>query len=177
VNISAIVVTKGGYDLSPVLAPLRCDEVIVWDNSLRPDRKVYGRYLAIAEARNDVVYVQDDDCIVQAEDLIGQYDRDVIVCNVPRDRRNAYRDGVTLVGWGAVFHRSMADFSRYLKAYPEDELFWRECDRVFTYLHPHREVEVGVHQLPYAFGNDRMGTEPRHGGDLKEIRRRLYSLP
>jgi len=41
------------------------DEVIVWANSPEDSKKAYGRYLGARNAKNDVIYVQDDDCIVE----------------------------------------------------------------------------------------------------------------
>jgi len=47
------------------LLPYR--SVIIWDNSVREDRMVFGRYLAMSEAPTEVCYTQDDDCIVPPE--------------------------------------------------------------------------------------------------------------
>lgn len=181
--VTAVVVTKGGYDISPVIDSLkRIGEVIVWDNSKAvTDRKVFGRYLAAMSAKNDIIYVQDDDCIVPTEAVFSYWPdpEGRMLCNVPVSRRKDYvkRMPITLVGWGSLFHRvDLEVFKKYLDKYPEDELFDRECDRVFSYLVPHVEIEVPFQHLDYAFGSDRMGLEQRHGDDLQEIRRRLLAL-
>lgn len=171
--------TKGDRDLSEVVEPLRYfDQLIVWDNRRAPvDFKVAGRFIAAAGARNDVLYVQDDDCVVEAEALARQFDHASVLCNMPQDRRAEYDGtGIALIGWGCIFPRRALDvFGRYLAKYPMDELFLRECDRVFTYLN--RETvqltEVGFTHLPVAFGDDRMGRERRHRTDFLEIQRRL----
>ena len=83
VNVSAIIVTRGNVDLDPILDSLPNDwECVIWNNgagycrvigtSPGPlgsqhdvgDLAVYGRYAAIEYASHDVIYVQDDDCIV-----------------------------------------------------------------------------------------------------------------
>jgi hypothetical protein len=187
-EISAVIVTKGDVDLSPILESLPFEDVVVWDNSKElVDRKVYGRYLAIPRCKHDFIYVQDDDCIVPAEDLIFKAFGTVralallagmILCNIPsQHHRDFYGPlGLSLVGWGAVFHRKLADFSRYFAAFPCDELFERECDRVFTALNPSYVLDVGVTNLEHAKGADRMGRESRHGDDLAKIRARIDRL-
>jgi hypothetical protein len=188
VNISAVVVTKGDQDISAVVQSLSAfDEVIVRDNSkYLDDLKVFGRYAAAMNARNPVIYVQDDDCIVPAQRIAQSYEsmiqsiQDLVVCNVPVSRRSDYQGtGITLMGWGSVFERSaIYVFDQYLKVYPRDDLFLRECDRVFSYLHRFgiHLVDYPVEHLAWARGADRMGRELRHGRDLKQIRGRLEAL-
>lgn len=178
-NVSAVIVTKGDKDIQPILNTLPFKDIVVWDNSKKSeDSKVYGRYLALNEARYNLVYTQDDDCIVDIESVIKAYTGYGVVCNMPQDRRREYYDGIQLVGWGCVFRKDLAAtaFSKYLSAFPLDELFLRECDRVFTYLNKTVLVDVPFSHMDYAHGFDRMGRESRHGNDMKEIRKRLYSL-
>lgn len=178
-QVSAVIVTKNGNE--PALAPIReslamFGELLIWDNS-QNNRKVYGRYLAAQGARHEFVYVQDDDCIVDAAKLCEMYQPGELLCNVLPSHQLFYRStgGISLVGWGAIFPKAMIDFSAYLAKHPEDDLFDRECDRVFTWLNRDktRVVDIGVEHLPHAHGMDRMGREQRHGQDLNEIRRRL----
>ena len=184
-NITAIILTRGGYPVDDIVDSLHgFGQVIVADNSKRAlDRKVYLRWIAAAQARNGIIYVQDDDCIVDAKGLVDQYTELMapMVCNMPKDRREEYskRPGhISLVGWGAVFNRFVvnANIDRYCRSFPQDELFDRECDRVVTYLTPHMDVEVKFENLPRAHGDDRMGREARHGEDLREICLRLSTL-
>jgi hypothetical protein len=178
VQVSAVLVTRGDVDLSPVLATLPFDDVVIWDKTKRPeDYFIWSRYVAMQEAKHDVVYVQDDDCLTDPAVIASQYRPGFITANVPPERRDFYRDGVTLIGWGSVFHRSMATvFNRYLKRWPMDELFMRECDRIFTGLNRCRNIDVPFEHLPHAHGSDRMGAEKRHLQDLAEVRRRIYEL-
>ena len=181
---SAVIVTRGNRqeDVAEVLGSLRSfDEVIVWDNSRAcKDVKVFGRYAGALLARNEIVYVQDDDCVTSPDAIVGAFLPARLVCNVPMDRRREYAGtGVTLMGWGSVFGKSkLSAFRRYLDVYPHDDLFERECDRVFSYLHQASVtlVDVPMLHLDAAHGIDRMGREPRHGADLREIMDRMRNL-
>jgi hypothetical protein len=171
--ITGIVVTRGDVDLSEILESLESlDQVIVWENGygarelvdgrLMPsyegrmsDVAVYGRYLAIEWAAHDLIYVQDDDCIVPVEGVIAtalQPGFDLtrtIVANMPESRWRDYPDSC-LVGWGSVFHRDLpgAAFRRFS---PDNiPAFYRECDVVFTVLTPSVKVDAGFRHLPWA---------------------------
>lgn len=181
-NVSAVIVTKGDKDLTPIINELPFNDIVIWDNSVEPvDYKIYGRYLALSKVRHNIVYTQDDDAIVDIPAVLKEYttvkDKRV-VCNMPADRRREYADGIQLVGWGCVFHKELAGeaFAKYFDKYPADELFYRECDRVFTYLNRCHLVDVPFIHLDYAHGMDRMGRESRHRSDMIEIRKRLYSI-
>lgn len=169
-------------DISPVLESLKhFGETVVWNNSTeRRDCKVLGRFVAAAKAHNDVVYVQDDDCIVDTEALVALYQPGEVLVNMPINRRAEYRGtGISLIGWGCIFPLvAMQVIERYTQAFECDELLMRECDRVFTFLNRGivRQVAVPFRQLAYAHGVDRMGKEARHRADFVEIRGRLATL-
>ncbi len=181
---TAVVVTRADREIHPdtmrSLAPF--DEVIVWDNSrAAKDVKVYGRFMGALLARNERVYVQDDDCVVDAAKVAASYMPGRIVCNMPADRRPEYAGtGVSLIGWGTVFNKSLVapSFAEYLRRWPQDDLFERECDRLFTYVNRGRVVlvEADMRHLPSAHGGDRMGREARHRADHVEMRRRAAQL-
>ena len=40
------------------------DEIIIQDNDKRENLRCYGRYTSAIKAKNDIIYTQDDDCIV-----------------------------------------------------------------------------------------------------------------
>lgn len=182
-KVTAVVVTKGDVDLDPLWDSLAVfGQVIVWDNSKKTfDRKVYGRYAAVLFADHEYVYVQDDDAIINTGRLCDEYQPGELLCNMKPHHAEVYQrqyPGIALVGWGAIFPKAMIDFSPYFAKYPDDELFDRECDRVFTWLNraKTRVVDFGVEDLKHALGADRMGTEARHGADLATMRARLASL-
>lgn len=181
-KVSAVVVTKkANASHLPIAESLKCfKDVQFYDNSIELDRKVFGRYIgALNPFRDGYVYTQDDDCIIDAERLCAEYEPGELLCNLKPAHLAFYKPtGISLVGWGAIFPKAMIDFGPYLAKYPEDELFDRECDRIFTYLNraKTRMVDIGVLDLPHALGADRMGTEARHGADLTEIKRKLGTL-
>ncbi len=161
-RVSAVIVTRGDVDLTESLALLdRFDEIIIWNNALETDLAVYGRYAGIEQARNDVVFTLDDDCLVshEAQDvLLAAYMPGVIVANMPEARWRDYPDSC-LTGWGAVFDRVLPEqaFARMTDAKimlpidpsPQD-FFYRECDVAFTTLTPHRKIDVGFTHQPWA---------------------------
>lgn len=178
-NVSAIIVTKGDRDISNVVASLPFGEVIVWDNSKEvKDRKIYGRYLAIEKAKYDVIYVQDDDCILEKPEVLATlYREDKLICNVTDAHWQQYAPlGIGLVGWGAIFHKKLANFKEYLDNYPLDDMFERECDRVFTGLNEFKRVLLNFEHMPYAYGLDRMGYEKWHASDFSEILKRVNTI-
>lgn len=181
-QVTAVVVTRGDVDLASVKRSLESFHgVLVWDNSTQPDLRVSGRYCLANQALTEYVYVQDDDCIVDVKSLCAEYQPGELLCNVKPHHHQVYSrqyPGITLVGWGAICPRLMVNFVRYFTKYPNDELFMRECDRIFTYLNREktRVVHLGIEDLPHASGSERMGSEPRHGADLFEIYRRCKSL-
>jgi hypothetical protein len=171
-------------------------EVVVWDNGARQvsrsdgyaevatDVSVYGRYAAIEHTTGDLIYVQDDDCIVSDPTvLLEQWvvpawgRQDHVVCNMPEPwRSNPFYAQHALVGFGAMFHRDAPDraFSRFALsshragavAWGTDgvdrSLFERTCDVVFTALTPRVLVSVPHESFDYAHGDDRMWKQPTH---------------
>lgn len=171
--VSAIIVTRGDVDLGPCLKPIL--EAGINDISIRRDRAgVLERYAQAFRSENSVFYVQDDDCVVDVKAVLAEYDSHFVVCNMPQDRRAEYRDGIALVGWGCVFEKwNLRRAFDQVPGNARDPLFCREADRWFTALNPVKLIDVPFRHLSWAFGEDRMGREARHGEDLKEIRRRI----
>lgn len=182
-EITAVIVTRGDRDIRQVVQSLDAfNEVIAFDNSkLAKDMMVFGRFLAARGARNEHVYWQDDDCLVDSAALVAQYQPDEILVNMPANRRQEYAGtGIQLLGWGTVAPRASVEvFEQYFKTHLADELFLRECDRVYSYMSRDkiRLTEVWMEHLSYAHGTDRMGREPRHRTDFLKIRERLALLP
>ena len=136
-QVSAVLVTRGDVDMRPIIAALPYGEIVVWDNSKRPhDAKVFGRYLGIAEAKNQVIYVQDDDCIVRYHDLLlDAYEPGVVVGSMPYPAEQ-YAD-TTLLGWGALFDRELPQkaFDLWATVHPLDDYFReKECEYAFPML-------------------------------------------
>jgi hypothetical protein len=171
--VSAVLVTRGNVDLSPVVESVRhagIDDLVVWDNSSRLfDCSVAGRYAGIAEVRNPAVYVQDDDAIVDIPALLGAYHPGERLCS--HDRRE-YTDSA-LIGWGALFpsRDPFAAFKRWFDhGGQRDRTFYRCADVIFTTLLPFRVVDVGHTDLPWATAVNRMYTgDPDHWQIRSEV--------
>lgn len=191
-DISGVIVTRGDKELTLIrekLAPVGFDELLIWSNgtvlerwdadghevlAAAPDLAVYGRYAAIESARNRIIYVQDDDCLVDAAALVSYvnqrgFDLSVrIVANMPVSRWPDYPDSC-LVGWGALFDRDLplvavgkfalvdsdpgdgpSDLMMAAMSPEFNGPFLRECDVVVTTLTPHVKVDVGFQHLPWA---------------------------
>ena len=161
-NVSACLVTRGNVDMTEILTSLAgagIGDIVIWNNLLETDLGVAGRYAAIEQARFEVVYVQDDDCVLPAESihaLIDAYEPGRIVANMPLGHRRNYRDAC-LIGFGAVFDRDLPAL-----AFERFGGKGKRPDIVFTALTPHTLLDVPFKHLPWATGPDRMYRQPGH---------------
>lgn len=189
-QVSAVLVTRGDVDMTEILDSLdaaRIEDVVIWNNALETvDLAVYGRYHAIEQARSPVIYVQDDDCVLEPgslEQLLAAYEPGVCTANVPERFRQHYPDS-GLVGFGAVFDRDLpeqafARFGRFdFNGDPGwvDGMFNRRVDNVFTTLTPMKLVDVAYRDQPWASAAGRMWTSPGHVGErdrMIELARRV----
>ena len=178
-EVSCVIVTRGNVDLTEIRASLPFDDIVVWDNSER-DQKVFGRYCGAERVKHDVIAVQDDDAIIEDwPAILAEYKPGVVTCNMGEAHRAVYEPtGLALVGFGAIFDRSLIQptLDRYTHRFPKDELFMRECDRVFTALNELHVITVPYRVLPHEETTPRMWREERHGDDLAMIRRRIAEL-
>ena len=114
------------------------DEVLIRTNC----PNIYERYLLAAKAKNDIIYVQDDDCIINYKEIWKHYNGK-LTNGITMHHQMYYKDtGVTLVGWGCFFPKEMLkNLDKYIDKYGKDEHLLREADRIFTYLNqPHNSV-------------------------------------
>ena len=195
-NVSAIIVTRGDVDLDQILASLPDEwEVLVWDNgdgSLMiwrdgeqiddidvSDVGVYGRYAAISYASHDVIYVQDDDCVLASPaNVVAAYQPGTVTFNMPYAFRDSGVDSV-MVGFGAVFDRGLPNkaFGKFSLVYKDgivvvNPLFQRTCDMVFTTLTATKMIHEPVELLDYSYAENRMWQQPGH----QEERRMIHDL-
>ena len=181
-EISAVVPSGGKRpdELANVVAHLKSlgfGEVLVGNKGHR----MMNRYDTILEAKFDIIYTQDDDCIIHnINELVGLYKPERIIANIKQAHLNSYDiisgGKLILVGWGAVFHKSLVDFSKYLAKFPEDELFYREADRIFTWLNPHEVLvsDTKIQDFPSAYGG--MSVEDEHFNTMLEAIKNLKQL-
>ncbi len=163
--VSACLVSwKRPENLPAIVRSLRrlefIDEILIWNNHpgmrleiadsntrvIQSDQNqsCYGRFLCAAQARNPVVYVQDDDAL--NHDIAGLYrqflrDPSCIAHALhpthwgPRRRHTYGNAQAALVGWGAFFPKEWVSVLDQLPAsVREDVLFRREADKFFSLL-------------------------------------------
>lgn len=179
-KVSAVIVSRMDHPLGEVVDSIAAcpevEEIIV----VKGHDGVWERYEAISRAKCEVIYTQDDDAVVDVAAILREYEPGKVTCNMLEPWRKDYQDGIALVGWGAVFHYSMARIPfRLYAACVGDPIFFRECDRVFTGLSPLKLIDVGKRDLAWANDGDRMcrrAHDPVHGEYLQEIRRRIYAV-
>jgi len=172
-DVTAIVVTRGDIDINPVVRSL-CDfdEVIVWDNSQREDLSCYGRFAAIAEARNELIYVQDDDILVPANYLVKCWEgkREILANKKPEEEWR-------FLGIGAIFPRDFTSvFQNYTDRFGGGADFHRVSDVVFAYQHPYRSVWIGYGELEWSRAANRMYHQPDHYDVRITARDRVMAL-
>ncbi len=164
-DICACLVTRGDVDMDWV-KDLPYGEVKVWDNSKRPDRKVYGRYVAAEMSEKPYVYFQDDDVRFHNHDellRVANLHPTKLVSNMYNQwiEDCAYYD-LALVGLGSIcpnFHWDDA-FQKYQTAFPDDERFELDCDFIFGVLSRWHRGEFGHEILDIAADDTRLWRQP-----------------
>lgn len=170
-QVTACIVTRGDVDLAPIYDTLIFDQVVIWDNSRRPDWKCAGRYMAALEAETNYVYWQDDDTIVPAHtqwDLLAHFgsdlglDNDIVANWGHGDNPDGY-DDLPLVGGGAIadWRAAWDCIARYGARWPLDEAFKYEADFVVgalykTWTHVRLPFEI----RDVAYNGSRLADEP-----------------
>lgn len=181
-NISVVIPTNGKREKELVkivdyLKRFGFDDInIVQDTG----NCMLGRYLA--ETRYDIIYTQDDDCLVgNIQELIDNHDPNFIVNNITTNRANYYTEmgisEITLVGYGAIYNKKLIEnMSKYQNKYGLDALYRREADRVFTYLNNKISLvrDDKIINFPSAVGG--LSVENNHEQSMLTMVERLRTL-
>ena len=164
-DVSAVLITRGNVDMAPILASLPYEDVVLWDDRERGSNGCYSRYLAMAEAKHEVIYFQDDDLVFTAhQQLLEAYEPGRITCNMPSPwyEREQYGEiDCQLVGAGSLVDRELPPlaFERYLEHWPMDDQFLTWCDMINGVLTPGVRFDWGYEILPQAYAADRINTQ------------------
>lgn len=148
------------------------DEILV----VAECQSVYHRYLAAVKAKNDIIYVQDDDCLVNYQVLFSKYNGKITnTMTLPFQEK--YKDsGCTLVGWGCYFPKHMMSvFHKYIAKYGMDAHLLREADRIFTCLNQPFNTVIMPHEDIFQH-RDRMGYQPEHYTSMAEAIEKCKNL-
>ena len=158
-NISCVLITREKQYPKLVLDRLNIgffDEIIIETEC----PSVYRRYELVKErAKNDVIYVQDDDCLVNYKKLFDSYDGRITNTITEPFQRFYEPLDCTLVGWGCFFPKNMVNvFDKYIAKFgANDPHLLREADRIFTYLNRPFNTVIMRHE-DLAQGEDRMSS-------------------
>lgn len=161
-GVTAVLVTRGDQpeQLERIVESLIFDDVVVWDNSVREDRKTAGRYFALLEASFGPVYFQDDDVLVPPDTqrrLVEAYTPGVVIANWGHGSDTGGYDDLPLVGGGAVLDADLPwlGLERYLEHWPLDDGFLYEADFIagvlyddFRHLFLDFEINLAIAQAP-----------------------------
>ncbi len=165
-DVSAIIVTRGNVDLEPILHTIPYPDVVVWNNTEREhDYKPFGRYAAIPETKNPVIFWVDDDVKFTNHDaLLRAYEPGKLIANMDADwiKGAGYEGIVAMQGAGSLCDASLPAevFARYFAEYPWDEDARIEADFIFGVLAPAKVIDIGYDTMPYTDDPDRLYTQP-----------------
>lgn len=171
-TVSAVIPSRGDVDTSGIVAHLRryCEirdvRIVVGDTP-------YNRYVAAADAACDVIFTQDDDCITELRPLLDAYQSGcgLIVNAMTPQHAAQYPGRQTLLGFGALFDKAML---QSLDGWERDALFYRESDRIFATINPHRSVFPEITILPWASSPNRLWMQPDHLSAKRAIGQRIF---
>lgn len=174
-KISAILITREPEFPEIILDRLDLDffdEILIYNNC----PSVYHRYLCAAKAKNQTIYVQDDDCMVNYQVLFEKYNGQ-ITNTMTKDFQKKYENlECTLVGWGCYFPKSMLSvFDKYIAKYGVDQHLLREADRIFTNLNRPWNTVIQPHEDLFQTP-DRMGFQPEHYTSMREAIEKCKAL-
>ena len=154
-KVSAVLLKYQRFEeLDQIVENLRqypfIDDIVIHDNSGKDNVKMYGRYFATRHAKHDLIYTQDDDCIVEnLQELYDTFCKNLyktLVNGMKPERLQFYIGSDTLIGWGTFFDRRwLWCLKIYLEKYGMDSIFLRETDRIFSTLN---RIEVGRVTVP-----------------------------
>ncbi len=177
-HISACLVTRGDVPMDTLLNSLPFDDVVVWDNAVSADRGCYGRFAAVEYAKNEWIYVQDDDLLVPIPALVKEHRRhrlanqEGVVANVRTEEE--YR----FLGCGAIFHRDWvaAAFKRYWDAYGYTDDNRLDCDTIFLYQNPYLRHWLGYLDFPWQTAPNSLYLQPGRYEQRDAVRARCAAL-
>jgi hypothetical protein len=164
------------------------DEVIVWNNAVGDNIEAWGRYVGAKDyAKNEIIYLQDDDCIVSnVKDIWGTWDQLNLSVGLKAshyDGRECWQFGdgyETLVAWGAFFNKSwLKVLEPYIAKWGvEDDVFKENVDRVFTTLlrRKHNVILSNVAEFESSLGKMAMHKREGYMARTRIARERVCQL-
>lgn len=189
-EVSAVIVTRGNVPLLPTIDPIRAagiDDIVVWNNAEREhDYRIFGRYAALAEIKNPVVFWVDDDVVFTNFDaLFDAYQPGALIANMDEAwvKGAGYNDALVLMGAGSLCdaHLPSMIFSEYLKHFPFDDDLLVECDFAFGTLAVQSglayRVDVGYEVREFSDAPDRLYLQPGQTERKRAMIQRCLEMP
>jgi hypothetical protein len=187
--ITAVVIKyKRIKELNQIISSLEkipeITEILIHDNT-KNNIFTYGRYFTAKQAKNSIIYTQDDDCLIDhIPELIRTFDGNILVNTLKPShaKKSQYKKTETLVGWGSLFKKEWIDvFDQYIKVYGEDYLLYRGADRIFTSLLCQTIKRITLVKEIYAFPSARNKSIALYKRDdyqkiIKKVRQRIKNL-
>jgi hypothetical protein len=174
-KVSAVLITREREWPRDALLNFTFDEVIIEERCAG----VHRRFELALQARNEIVYVQDDDCLIDIPKLWNRYDGTMTYAITPAHNRiyeELCGNRTCLIGWGCFFPRVLADPTRWT---PYTDVHGPvpsiEADRVFTWFAgPRQPVIMPIRNLPRQSAMSRDNRE--HYTSRDRILRQLKEL-
>lgn len=169
-DVSAVIVTKGNVDLTPIRESLIFDDVVVWDNSQGLDFKTFGRvYGARTLAKNALIYSQDDDIVHTPQNqmrIMESYEEGYMTGCMWQEWSDGARaqgiengyDDLVFPGSGSISDIWLWEdcINYYLAQWPLDDFFKLWSDTIIGIIAPTRQLDIRFEALPCADDPDRM---------------------
>jgi len=179
------------------------DEILIWNNNqvslsiegsdvriIQSESNIggYGRYLCAEQAKNDVIYTQDDDWI--STDIKRLYElfcsdsskiTHGLISKHFETKEKFDRDSaqVAYLGYGAFFKKEWTQvLDSYLNKYGEDDLLYKHADWIFPLLRnqKHNTIEVNAKQLIVKIVLEALWIGENFWTDAEEAERRVSAI-
>jgi len=143
------------------------DEIRIREHTENNNQMSYGRYIEALEAKNDLIYVQDDDCLcLNIEELLTTWDGEHLSNVMDEDSPDAATGfGSTMFGWGTFFRKNWIPIlDKWIEKYGEDHILHREADRIFSTVLNRRNNTIpgAISKFPSAWGEMALFRQPDH---------------
>lgn len=136
----------------------------------------FNRYRAMMEdSGREFFYTQDDDCVTDIRPLLLEAHEQFIVNTMTPEHAAQYPGRQTLIGFGALFHRQRLNCFRDYD-WQRDALFYRESDRIFATVNPHKTVFSKIEILPHAHNGNRLWKQPDHVQARMAMEQRIFEV-
>ena len=126
------------------------DEILVWDNNTNDNIFTYGHWKNALKAKNDIIYSQDDDCIINnLQELYDNFDNTKLIVGMKACRMQEYSKFDSMMGWGTFWNKAWAKtLAKYIEKYGEDYVLLREAERIFTALSDKKVMVADIFEYP-----------------------------